>query len=320
MILKKILKNIILISIFSLSACSSAPKRIMLVTQNRDLSYSQLEGANNSIAEGNFPRAFNQLSSAYSLALSVDNAALLCKISLSGIVFKISSPPLFEIVPATENESGAVSKSFLTASKEEILESAKKFASRAGFENSGEKKDETKLLSDLCVIYEVRVLLENEKSENDGKISGENAKNYVSMLENIKSSVSKEPYYSSYLERTKGDVFMATEDFGNAKKSYEAAAAIHTKNRYLSEIALDWYCVARAASQNGQKNDAIVAIRNALKYDKDAENTNGIASDYLAYSKILLKGTPTDEEKKLSEELEKWAREIQNSRKNISEK
>ena len=46
------------------------------------------------------------------------------------------------------------------------------------------------------------------------------------------------------------------------------------------------------------------------KYDKDAENTCGIASDYLAYSKILLKGNPTEEEKKLAEEVEKWSEKI----------
>ena len=145
---------------------------------------------------------------------------------------------------------------------------------------------------------------------NNGKISSQDAKNYVSMLEKVKSSILKEPYYLAYLARTTGDILMASEDFESARKSYEKAAKIHTKERYLLEIGLDWYCAARASSQNGQKTEAIAAIQNALKFDRDAENTKGIASDYMAYSKILLKGNPSEEERKFAEELAVWSVKI----------
>ena len=107
---------------------------------------------------------------------------------------------------------------------------------------------------------------------------------------------------------------MAAGMYDAAQKNFAEAARIHTNDRYLVEIGLDWYCLARAYSLGGKKSDAISAIQSALKYDKDAENTSGIASDYIAYSKILLKDNPTDEEKKLSEELALWGEKILNAR------
>ena len=57
-------------------------------------------------------------------------------------------------------------------------------------------------------------------------------------------------------------------------------------------------------------NDSTTAIQNAIKYDKDAENTIGIALDYKAYSKILLRGSPSEEEMILAAELHEWGEKI----------
>ena len=298
--------GISLLILLFLVSCSSAPKRIMLVTENSDLAYSQLESANTSIIEGKYDRAYTLLSSAHSLALSVDNTELLCKIVLSGVVFKISCPTFSVFLPAAGLEHTAVSKSFLAQSKEELLDYAKKLANR-----TDSKQSET--LRHLCTIYDVRIQLENEKSASEETISAQSAKNYVALLEQAVSYIEKEPYYLAYFYRTRGDVFMASGNYDEAQKNYEESAKIHTKERYLVEIGLDWYCVARSYSLNEKKQNAIEAIKLALKYDKDAENTQGIASDYLAYSKILLKGTPSEEEKALSEELATWSEKILNS-------
>jgi tetratricopeptide (TPR) repeat protein len=103
---------------------------------------------------------------------------------------------------------------------------------------------------------------------------------------------------------------MLSKQYDEAKKSFVAAEKIHNSERYLIETALDWYCIARACSMDGKKSEAVDAILKALKYDKDAENTNGIASDYNAYSRILLKGNPTEAEKKRAEELAEWSQKI----------
>ena len=270
----------------------------MLVQDVSNMAESQLETANKGIIEGNYDRASTSLASAYRLALSVDNTELLCKVMLSGIVFKIACPAIDEIIVASSLEKTAP---FLFWKNEDILLQAQKLAARSS---------EKELLSKLCVVYEVRILLENEKNEGISPISQANMQNYLSRLEGVRKAVSKEPYYLAYLYRTEGDMCLAGGNYAQAREHFLAAAKLHTKKRYLVEIGLDWYCVARACSLGGKKNEALSAILTALKYDKDAENTRGISSDYLAYSKILLKGSPSEEEKKLSAELESWSAKI----------
>lgn len=91
-----------------------------------------------------------------------------------------------------------------------------------------------------------------------------------------------------------------------------SAAENHTKSRYIYEIGLDWYNAARTSSLFGDKSGDISSIENALKYDRDAENSAAIPVDYLAYSKILLKENPSEEDvkkfkplKELSERVER---------------
>ena len=290
----------LLIMLFLFFSCSSAPKRVMLVTDSTNLAYSRLEEADASIVSGKFERAYNQLSSAYSLALSVDNTVLLCKIVLSGIVLKIANPDFIDALDESET-SVVQNESFLSLSKDELLVFAKKLASRSSEQNT---------LSSLCSVYDVRIQLENEKTLSEGNISSQNMNVYLALLEKAKPALSKEAFYLAYLYRTMGEVCMAGGKFGEAQKNYSEAAKIHTKERYLNEIGLDWYCVARAYSQGGNKKAAVDAILTALKYDRDAENTRGIAADYMAYSKILLKGSVSDEEKLLSEELGRWSEKI----------
>ncbi|WP_407428685.1 hypothetical protein [Treponema sp.] len=271
-------------------SCSSSPERVMLVSDGSNVAYSQLEEANNSIIEGKYARTYDLLNSAYNISLSVDNTDLLCKIFLSGIVFKIAVPDFY-----------ADEDSFLKSEKEILLQNARKLAGRS---------QDKKVLINLCSVYEVRIQLENELKLNGKKLSSEKAGSFLSVLDNAQSYISKDPYYYAYSFRTKGDVCLAVQDYSGAQKNFEAAAKIHTKERYLVEIGLDWYCAARSYSLAGKKSEALSAIQNALKYDKDAENTPAIASDYSAYSKILLKGSPDEEEIKLSEELALWSEKI----------
>lgn len=290
--------SILVSAVLIFSACSSAPQRTMLVTEKANLATSRLDEANASLIKEEYDRAFNLLTDSYSMALAVDNVEVMCKAEFSGIIFKIACPD-FQI----ELGNTASERSFLLDSKEKILADAKKLTARA---NQSEKA----LLSSLCDVYETRILFENEKKYAGGRIHEENSALYLKKLDSAKSSVSKEPYYHAYLFLTMGDVCMASEKYDSARSYYEDAAKIHIKNRYLTEIGMDWYCVARACSLGGRKSEAVEAIQNAIKYDKDAENTIGIASDYKAYSKILLRGEPTEEEKLLAAGLYEWGEKI----------
>lgn len=330
--------------------CSSAPKRPMLVTDTYTLAHSSLENANNELLSGKLSAAKRSLSESYSLAVSVDSAALLTKICLSGVSYKIlenqlgdnsdskesknsesefASPSNLESQKSesakseisSENSksdgnvsSGLVSekstsiqaekKSFLDGDLNSILSEAKSFARRS---------IEKDALLDLCALYEVRIKLSNEKN-----LSESEKRNLLEILSQCEKSVSKEPYYGGFLSRTRGDVYVSLSDFKNAEKSYLEAAQIHTKNRYLYEIALDWYGAARACSLVGDKSGAVNAIENALKYDRDAENSAALALDYLAYSKILLKGEPTESDVKKAKELENISAKIRENSKALN--
>ena len=148
-----------LINLFSffilifLISCSSAPKRPMLETEIVTISYSKLEKANDFIVKEDYVHAIYQLSEAYNLALSVDNATLLCKISLSGIVLNIACPEIQNDLFSVEMKATPAENSFLFEKNEKILENAKKFASRADREY---KKGEN-FFSNICVIYEARI-------------------------------------------------------------------------------------------------------------------------------------------------------------------
>ena len=270
----------------------------MMVTEKTEMAYSRLDEANRCIIREDYDRAFTLLTDSYTLALAVDNVEVMCKTALSGIIFKIVCPD-YEI----DLSERSAEWSFLIDTKEKILANARRLTARSN-------KNERNLLIYLCDVYETRILFENEKKSSDGKISKENAVSYLNKLDSSKSTVSAEPYYYAYLFRTKGDICMAASLYDQAKANYEEAARIHSKNRYLIEIGMDWYCVARACSLGGKKNEALTAIQNAIKYDKDAENTIGIALDYKAYSKILLRGEPTEDELLLSAELYEWGEKI----------
>ena len=143
--------------------CSSAPKRPMLVTDTYTLAHSRLENANNELLSGKLSAAKRSLSESYSLAVSVDSAALLTKICLSGVSYKILEKQLgdnsdSEKSPSIQTEK----KSFLDGDMDSVLGEAKSFARRSS------EKD---ALLDLCALYEFRVMLARLHISNEKKLS-----------------------------------------------------------------------------------------------------------------------------------------------------
>ena len=99
-------------------------------------------------------------------------------------------------------------------------------------------------------------------------------------------------------------------NYNSAILFYTKAAELHTKECYLAEIGLDWYQAARMYSLNGDKANALKALDSALKYDRDAENTTAIGSDYFAKALVLTKGNYIEAEKAQAKENAQWAKEI----------
>ncbi len=277
-----------------LASCSSSPKRPMLVTEISSKANERYEAANAELVAGQFEKAAVHLSQAYNLAVSVDASSLLCKICFSGIVYKIDVKDFNANVKGTRNfvETEDSSGSFLNYSADKILSNAELFAKRSA---SGD------ILLKIYELYKVKLELAKK---------GKDYAAYLSSLSGIEKDISKETYYLGYLYRTKGDIHALSGDYASAEKCYTEAANIHTKNRFLMEIGLDWYSTASCRSLSGNKQGAREAILMALKYDRDAENTGAIALDYYALSKILLKGNPTQKEKEDARASCLWASEI----------
>ena len=255
----KNLKNYCIILIFSaiIASCSSAPKRTMQISSNYQKASNRYEKANAQLITGEFNNAGANLSQAYDIAVCIDSEELLCKICLSAVVYKSSA-----------KESAQF---FTDKTESDLLKEAKQYASYS----------ENNLLLQICKIYEAKIFGTEE---------------YIKELESIEKNLSKEPFYQGYLFRTLGDLYSNKKDYATAAVEYKKAAEIHTKNRYLYEVGLDWYYAARSYSLAGNKKEAVSAIKNALKYDRDAENSAAIASDYKAYAQILSKHSPSQEE------------------------
>ena len=272
------------------SSCSSAKNRAMFVTDVHSRAAKLYDGANKEIAAGNFGAAKTMLESAYSLATAIDDEELLCRICVSSYNCRIS---------AKDSEADAI---FSEKSADDLLYEAKMYADFSGNPE----------LAAVIAIFEAKGTISLGKDKNA-------LKNHIDLIQNRAKKLKKSPFYLALSYRTQADLYFRLDDFASAANLYEKAASVHTKNRYLSEIGTDWYYAALSHSRAGNKADAIRAIQNALKYDKDAENISAIASDYSAYSKILLKGNPSAEEKSKAQKALERAEKIKAAAKSAEE-
>lgn len=155
--------------------------------------------------------------------------------------------------------------------------------------------DQKDFLLSVCTLY-------------DADLKGTNAD--LEAVNATEKRIAKNPYYLAYLYRIKGNYYAGRKDYATAEKFYLRSADIHTKECYLAEIGLDWYQIARMRSLNGNKMEALEALETAIKYDRDAENTAALGSDYFAKALVLTKGNATEADKAQAKENATWAKEI----------
>ncbi|MCK9171814.1 MAG: hypothetical protein M0P01_15500 [Treponema sp.] len=295
--------TIIAVVLILLVSCSSAPKRPMLVTATADKAETLYKTANSELAAGMTENAGNHLDQAYTLALSIDNTDLLCKIMLSCITKELQtqdgSPAGTGSIPpvSTGTQGTGPGIIHIGGNADGLLKAARKAASRSA--------DREKLEA-VCSLYEARILLSKITPDDTAdKITAVHA-----LLDAQKTILKNEPYYLAYLYVTNGDAYLSAGNYAEAALCFETAADIHTKNRYLQETGFDWYSAARAYSHAGNKSTALTAIYKALAYDRDAENTAAIGADYYAAALILTKETYSNTEKEQALESAYRASEI----------
>lgn len=245
------------------SGCSSSPKRAMQINTVYSACKTTLENANSAILAGNYDKAKSMLSQAQNQAISIDNYDLLISANLTYISLCLSMNP-----PDTE-------------AAEDYLEVAQEFIP---FSNYADRNQA------LCTMAKLRIAITNNSVSLDS----------TSLLKELKTAqkeFSSDPFNQAQCQSILGDLYRIKNDYANAEKAYTEAVKQFTSERYLSEIGITWYKIAQNRSLSGNKKGALEALNSAIYYDRCAENSMALGSDYYIKGVILLKGNATDKEK-----------------------
>lgn len=266
---KKTVSLVLITSCIFLISCSSQPKRTMKVTDIAKQSADRREQGNAFLTSGQFQLAESSFLDAYNLALSVNDFSLLAKIKFSQMSLLLTQNASLEEDAQNENHKKAG----------EYLREATVYANNT---------EDSELYLAICNLYKVYINLTFNNQENT---------NSISEIISFQKVLSKDPYYEAFSHLILAKIYRSQNKLFEAEEEYLLAAKIHEKNRYLFEIGNDWYLKAQMCSLQGKKEDAINDLTQALHFDKLAENTNCIASDYLALAIVLEKHGTTEEDK-----------------------
>ena len=273
-------KILILGAALLLTACSSAPKRSMQVSTIYSTAYEMIESANACILSGDYDKAGFFLSAAENQAMSIDNYDLLTDASLARCSLSLSvNPPDIETAERYVGFAQGFVKNCVNPKKQQAL----------------------------VALNEVRIETAKVNLDENANV---NISALLNKLEENKKDVKGDPYYEAQFTLAQGDAYKLKKDYVQADKSYTAAAKEFTDNRYLSEIGISWYKAAQARSLAGNKEDALKAMEQAIFYDRAAENSPALGTDYYAVGLILIKGSPTPSEKERAVEAFTHSAEI----------
>lgn len=245
------------------SACSSAPKRPMQVNNIQSACITSLENANSNILNGDYEKAKLLLSQAKSQAISIDNYDLLISTQLTyvSLYLSLESPDLE------------------TAS--DFLEQAQEYVP---YSDNAEKNNA------LCVMSKIRIAVASNSINLDYEA-------LIKELNNIQKVFNKDAFNQAQCQSILGDLYRIRTDYKNAERAYTEAVKQFTNERYLSEIGITWYKIAQNRSLSGNKKGALEALNTAIYYDRCAENSMALGSDYYIKGIILLKGNASENDK-----------------------
>lgn len=252
----------------------------MQVSTIYSTAYEMIESANACILSGDYDKAGFFLSAAENQAMSIDNYDLLTDASLARCSLSLSvNPPDIETAERYVGFAQGFVKNCVNPKKQQAL----------------------------VALNEVRIETAKGNLDENANV---NISALLNKLEENKKDVKGDPYYEAQFTLAQGDAYKLKKDYVQADKSYTAAAKEFTDNRYLSEIGISWYKAAQARSLAGNKDDAIKAMEQAIFYDRAAENSLALGTDYYAVGLILAKGSPTPGEKERAVEAFTHSAEI----------
>jgi tetratricopeptide (TPR) repeat protein len=241
-----------------LAACSSAPKKQGEVFTLRNLAAKQLELVNQASGQGRYADAALLLEEARRLAVSADDPPLLVKTGLAeaGIAFA----------------SGGAAKAFALWDKA-LAEAAA----------SGDRA-----LAALCRLHLNRARVTLLAADRGGEIPAPGAalaEVRAQTAEDIKL-VEADAASAALGWGVMGLAEKAAGNYGAAEAALRRALAIHEKGRFLAEAAYDMYLIASVYSVAGRPVDAAEALKAAVLMDRKAENSYGLASDWLRLGEV----------------------------------
>lgn len=288
---KKPFANFLFIAFFLIYAiafisCSSAPKRPTQITTTYNLGINQLDSANVESERGNYKLAENLLDEAWRLAVSIDSVELrvLTKLSQGNLAFY-------------QNNQEVATKMWQEA-----------------FEEAEDAHNDE--LSALSKIYQTRGILSWGNPDNNINSPAANLKNQNSKenallviqivsseMANLKKS---NQLYTAYAWMLLGFAKKQLGQWQQAVEHFKTSEKIHEDMLYLELAAYDWFAIASVHSVADNYEQAVNSINKAIEFDRRAENTYGLANDYLALSEIYKKSGQIE----LSQKALKRSKEI----------
>ncbi|MDR2783959.1 MAG: hypothetical protein LBB48_09030 [Treponema sp.] len=241
-----------------LSACSSAPKRPAEIFSVRQLGENQLELVNEAVDQGDYERALGLLTEAKRLAAATDDPGLLVRT-------KLAEGGVLYNQGKAERAEAAWSAALLEA------------------ETSGETE-----LAAQTRIYLARNALLTKKA-SPGEVAAQVTKEIA--------SIKKDTLAIALGWNVIGLAEKEKNNYAVAETYFKKALAIHEKANYLEQAAYDWYLIASSRSMSGQFTATIEALNSAIQFDRRAENTWGLASDWRAMGDVYKKAGKTAEAK-----------------------
>ena len=248
----------------ALSGCSSAPKKPAEIYTDRVFAANQLNLASQAAHRGRYEDALFLLEEARRLALSTDDPELRIKTSTArgNILFSL----------------GRRDEAFAE------LESA-----AAEGDASGEY-----VLAALSRIYTIRARLRVLEGSGKNDAAVEELKTALGREMAVVKSDST-AVAAGYV--TQGMAEKLLGQWAEAENAAKKALDIHDKGRYLEDAAYDWFLIASIRSVAGNYESAIEALKQAVRFDRKAENGFGLASSWQAMGDVYQKAGKAEDSK-----------------------
>jgi tetratricopeptide (TPR) repeat protein len=250
-------KIVLLLIVLAFISCSSAPKKPAEITTLRGLGKAQLELASREIDRANYDDAMILLDDAWNYAVLSDDPELRIKVRLTR-----GNAVFYQGNDAASQEDWKMA----------LLEA---------------EQDNNKELSAAAKIHIERSRL--LQAINSGSSSSSLAEEIKSAVQNEMNAIKNEEMYTALAWTVIGLAEKEQKLWADAENSFKKALQIHEKDNYLEQAAYDWYVIASVRSVSGNYKSAEEALLNAVSFDRRAENSYGLASDWKALADVYIK-------------------------------